>query len=57
MSSDKYKRFSKVFVKLSDESQNKLIKIAHSLHRAHQYSKHETDKQKSCHKRNICVEN
>jgi hypothetical protein len=47
MASDKYERFSKVFAKLSDESQDKLVKIAHRLLKTHQYVKHNTGKKKS----------
>ena len=36
----KYDFFSKVFVQLSGESQDKLVKVAHHLLRTHKLAKH-----------------
>ena len=45
----KYDRFSEVFSKLPEESQDKLMKIAHQLLKAHKYAKQETIKKiKTC---------
>ena len=44
--SDKFERFSATFCELSNESQNKLMKIAHKLLQAHEYAKQEASKQK-----------
>jgi len=41
----KFDSFSKVFVQLTDESQNELIRISHCLLQAHQLAKHEKAKQ------------
>ncbi|MDR2730269.1 MAG: hypothetical protein LBB81_05160 [Treponema sp.] len=41
----KYDVFSKVFVELSDESQDKLVKMAYHLSETHQLAKYETTKQ------------
>jgi len=45
MNPSKFDSFSKLFAQLPDESQNKLIKIAHCLLHAHQLAKHESLKQ------------
>ncbi len=42
---DKFDKFSKVFAKLSDESQDKLVKTAHRLLETHQFVGHRTIKQ------------
>jgi len=42
MGTGKYDVFSKVFVKLSGESQDKLVKIAHHLLKTHQLAKDKT---------------
>jgi len=42
----KYDFFSKVFVQLSGESQDKLVKVAHYLLKTHRLVKCETTKQK-----------
>ena len=47
MKADKYDQFSKVFSKLSDESQEKLVKTAHRLLKTHKFAKSENGKQKS----------
>ena len=44
---DKYDIFSKAFVQLSGESQDKLVKVAHRLLKTHKLVKHESVKQKS----------
>jgi len=41
----KFDSFSKVFVQLTDESQNELIRISHCLLQAHQIAKHERTNQ------------
>jgi hypothetical protein len=43
----KYDVFSRVFVQLSGESQDKLVKLAHHLSKTHKFTKRETGKQKS----------
>ena len=43
----KYDVFSKAFTQLSDESQDKLVKVAHHLLKTHKIAKHETATQKS----------
>ena len=47
MKKEKYDAFSKVFSKLSDESQEKLVKIAHRLLKTHKFVKSENGKHKS----------
>jgi len=42
----KYDVFSKVFAQLSDESQDKLVKIAHHLLKTHKFAKQESAKNK-----------
>ena len=43
----RYDRFSKVFAELSDESQDKLVKVAHQLLKTHQFATQETAKRKA----------
>ena len=43
---DKYDVFTKVFVQLSDESQDKLVKVAHHLLKTHKLAKHKSLEQK-----------
>ena len=43
----KYDVFSKAFAQLSDESQDKLVKIAHHLLKTHKIAKNESFKRKS----------
>ena len=38
---DKFAQFCKPFAELSDESQDKLVRIAHGLLKTHQIAKHE----------------
>ena len=47
MKTDKYKQFSNVFSKLSDESQDKLVQIAHRLLKNHKFAKRENSEKKS----------
>ena len=43
----KYDVFSKTFAQLSDESQDKLVKVAHRLLKTHKFTKDESFKRKS----------
>ena len=56
--SDKYDEFSKVFVELSGESQDKLVKIAHRLLETHQFARNEGARQrKPGQKEDSCIKN
>ena len=54
---DKFAQFCKTFAELSDESQDKLVKIAHRLLKTHQFAKHAaaTKKFQQCYKNGVNI--